>query len=479
MDLRDYLRVLRQRYPWVVAATLVGGLLAALVTMALPRTYETQAQVFVSVQGQDTDQMLQGSSFSQQRVKSYAETIRSPLVLDPVIEELGLPTTASELAENQLRTTVPLDTVLIDLTVRDQDPEQAAAIANAVLERFAEVVPALEGPDGGGGSPVQVTVLQQGTPPESPASPRLSINVAAGLLLGLLAGLGLALVRHVTDTVVRREEDVARVTDTAVLGSIPLTRQARQEPVLGRHELLSARAEHFRDVRTNLQFVQSLSDHRSVLFTSCLPSEGKSTTTANLALTTAHSGATVCLVEADMRRPRLVDYLGMVNSVGLSSLLIGDVDLGDLLQPVGDTGVSFLSSGIVPPNPSELLGSPAMADLVRQLEERFDHVFIDGPPLLPVTDAAVIAQHTGGVVVVVGAGVVRREQLAKGLDKLAHVGARILGLVLNRVPTSGADADPYQVGTYSQDPVSPDRSTSRRTAREGIERGRTRRRRER
>jgi capsular exopolysaccharide synthesis family protein len=179
---------------------------------------------------------------------------------------------------------------------------------------------------------------------------------------------------------------------------------------------------------------------RSIVFTSSVPGEGKTTTTANLALTMAASGARICVLEADLRRPRLLEYMGMDGSVGLTNVLIGQAELGDVIQQFADSSVYVVGAGSVPPNPSELLGSTAMIETLHELESRFDVVIIDSPPLLPVTDAAVLSTIVGGTVLVVGVGRVDRDHLARSLQSLESVKGRVLGLVLNMIPVKGADA---------------------------------------
>jgi Mrp family chromosome partitioning ATPase len=143
------------------------------------------------------------------------------------------------------------------------------------------------------------------------------------------------------------------------------------------------------------------------------------------------------------------DYLGLERNAGLTTALVGSADLSDLLQPWGEGNLSVLTSGQIPPNPSELLGSEEMKNLITRLESSFDDVIIDAPPLLPVTDAAVLSQHVGGVVVVVGSHKIRHQDLEKSLNALQMVGAKLLGIVLNRLPSKGPDA--YSYGYYSQD----------------------------
>ncbi len=203
------------------------------------------------------------------------------------------------------------------------------------------------------------------------------------------------------------------------------------------------RAEAFRSLRTNLQFVDVANHPRSIVFTSSLPGEGKTTTAANLAISMAAAGARVCAIEGDLRRPRLLRYMGLEGSVGLTNVLIGQAELADVLQPFGDTSLQVLGAGQIPPNPSELLGSETMASLISTLEKMFDYVIIDAPPVLPVTDATVLSTLTGGTVVVAGCGVVNKEQLTRSLEALRGVKGDVMGIVVNRNPTHGAHAESY------------------------------------
>ena len=151
----------------------------------------------------------------------------------------------------------------------------------------------------------------------------------------------------------------------------------------------------------------------------------------------------MALIDADLRRPSIAEYMGLEGEVGLTTVLIGQADLQDAIQPWGDRNLHALTSGEVPPNPSELLGSRSMANLLEQLASQYDMVFIDTPPLLPVTDAAILAKITGGALVLAAADSLHRQQLADGLGSLDDVGARVLGVVLNRLAHKQTDAYSY------------------------------------
>jgi len=328
VDLHDHLRLLRKRWRIITAGLLLTIGVAALVTLLSPQLYESRTEFFVSTSGaQDNGQLLQGNTFTQQRVKSYSQLLLTPKVLSPVVAQLGLSTTADELSKS-ITATVPVDTVLIDVSVTNTQPEQATAIANAIGRQFPTTITELESVGQSQNSPVKVTVVQDASRTSPPVSPKPVRNLALGAVLGVLLGLGLALLRDHLDTRIKGLRDLEGVT------------------------------------------------------------EGKTTTTANLGLTLAAAGSRVCLIEADLRRPRLLDYLGYEGGVGLSDVLIGRVQLTEVLQQYGNSSLWMLGAGAIPPNPSELLAASTMKRVVRDLEAKFDYVLIDAPPLLALMRSA-------------------------------------------------------------------------------------------
>ncbi|MDE8585920.1 polysaccharide biosynthesis tyrosine autokinase [Arthrobacter sp. NQ4] len=449
MDLYDYLRVLRRNWILILASLLAGLLVAGAATILVRPTYTSSTQLFVAIQSSGSvAELQQGNTFSQARVQSYVKTVTTPVVLQPAINALGLDETPATLA-SRIRASSDPNTVLIDIEVEDASPVQAAAIAQAVADSLIKGLDALERPKAGGTSPVSLSVIAPATAPSSPSSPNTRLNLLLGLFAGLLVGVGLAVLRTALDHRIRGEADFRRSSDAPVLGAIAFDRDAIKKPLLTQTGTQSPRAESFRQLRTNLQFANVTGRGKSILMTSSLPGEGKSTTATNLALALAQAGQTVCLIDADLRRPMVSDYLGLDRNAGLTTALVGRADVSDLLQPWGVEPLYVLTSGQIPPNPSELLGSAQMTQLLKRLEDSFDAVIIDAPPLLPVTDAAVLAQHVGGVVLVVGAQKLKTQDLEKSLETLELIEAHLLGVVLNRLPQSGPDA--YTYSYYSSD----------------------------
>jgi polysaccharide biosynthesis transport protein len=443
VELHDYLVLLRKRWVSILLITALSVAGAVAGSLLATPTYQAKSQVFVSVStGGSTSDLLQGSNFTQNRVKSYTDMVRSPRVLIPVIKQLGLRTTPDQLARS-VTADSPLDTVLINVIVTDRSPRLASDIANVTAESLGTQVTALERPSDRQPSPVRISSLQTATVPTTPSTPNIKLNLALGLLMGLALGIGLAVLREVLDTKVRSEADVQKVTDASVIARIGYDGNAPRHPLIVQSSPHDHRSEAFRRLRTNLQFLDLADQPKSIVVTSSLPGEGKSTTAINLAITLADAGSRVALIDADLRRPSIGEYMGLAGEVGLTTVLIGQADLRDAIQPWGDCNLDVLTSGQVPPNPSELLGSRSMANLLELLTSRYDIVLIDTPPLLPVTDAAILSKISGGAVVVAGADTVRRQQLAEGLGSLEAVDARVLGVVLNRLAQNQTDGYKY------------------------------------
>jgi capsular exopolysaccharide synthesis family protein len=439
----DYLGILRRHWILIVAAAILGLLVGGGLSALIKPTYTARTQLFVSMQNSGSVQELQqGNTFTQARVQSYVRTIETPIVLQPVIDRLGLRTTPDKLAD-KVKAEADLNTVLINIAVVDSSADRAAAIAKATAESLIAAVDTLEKPKTGGNSPVNLSVVTPAVPPDTPTAPSTRKNLALGLFLGLLAGLTAAFLRTALDNKVRGETDLRKTTDAPLLGAIPFDQQAIKSPLLSESAGYGPRAESYRQLRTNLQFTNVSGQKTAVLITSSAPGEGKTTTAINLAITLAQAGQKVCLVDADLRRPMVHEYLGLENGVGLTTALMGTAQLDGALQPWGSGKLVVLTSGQIPPNPSELLGSEEMQDLVTCLRHDFQTVIIDSPPLLPVTDAAVLSQHVDGVTVVVGSQKIKHHDLAKALNTLSMVGAPVLGIILNRVPAKGPDAYTY------------------------------------
>ena len=437
MTLRAYLQILLKRWRIVVACTVLVLGAAATLTYLTPPTYAANATAFVSISSAGTADasIYQSSQFAMQRVASYTEVVKSPDTLQPVIDKLGLKMSVRDLravvsAEN------PVDTVLIKVTATDSDPQRAQAIVNAVSDQMGINIERLETPrETGGKSPVKVTTTVPSLAPQQPISPKIPLNMALGLLAGLALGVIVAVIREQQDTTVKGDE-LEDLTGRPALALIGLNQQVKTHPLItmqghGRG------VEEFRSLRTTLQFVDVDQPPRVIVITSALASEGKTTTACNLAIALAQSSLRVCLVEADMRRPNASTLMGIDGSIGLSNVVAGQIDLADALMPWHRGLLTILPAGTTPPDPTRLLGSKNMAAVIATLRADFDFVIIDAPPILPVSDAAVLARGADGAVLVARYGKTRREQLTSAIADLEAVKARLIGTALTMVPARG------------------------------------------
>ncbi|SFI75878.1 MULTISPECIES: polysaccharide biosynthesis tyrosine autokinase [Microbacterium] len=439
MELSDYIRILRKSWAIILVATLLGLGAAAAYSLTRTPTYESSSTVFVSTQtGGTVAELQQGSSFTQARINTYVGLVPTPIVMNPVIAELELGITAGELAQSVTASSA-LNSTLITILVEDPDPVRAADVANALAASLTSAVESIETPNDSDVSPVRLTRVRDAQPALSPASPNTPLNLALGTLVGLALGIGIAVLRSVLDTRVRTPRDAEQVTKAPMIGAIAYDPKAKERPLIVHADPLSPRAESFRALRTNLQFLD-MGGRSSFVVTSSVPSEGKSTTTINLAIALADAGKRVALLDTDLRKPKVAEYLGIEGGAGLTDVLIGRARVGDVMLPWGGRSLYVLPAGKIPPNPSELLGSNQMKTLLDVLERDFDVVLCDAPPLLPVTDGAILARATSGAIVIVAAGRTTRHQLQGATDALETVGAKVAGIVMSMVPTRGPDS---------------------------------------
>ncbi|QGG40017.1 polysaccharide biosynthesis tyrosine autokinase [Aeromicrobium yanjiei] len=446
MDLRDYLKVLRTRWFSIAICGLVVLGIAALLTWRATPQYASSARLFVSTQGSTDDaQANQGGQFSVQRVKSYADLLTGQAIARRVIDDLGLEESPSALA-GQISASSKLDTVILAVTVTDPDPERARLLSDAVARVFVEYVAELETPPGRDEATIKATIVDPASVPGSPISPQPMRNISLGLLIGLLLGAGVALLRETLDTTIKSTRQLESLVDAPIVGTISFASDAVDTPLITGLDTYAPRAEAFRVLRTNLQFIDPDIERKVFVVTSSLPGEGKTTTAINLALALAEGGERVALVEADLRRPKIAEYLRVESNVGLTTVLIGRLALDDALQPSARAGLTVLTSGSTPPNPAELLKSTSMTNVIASLREQFDIVLIDAPPLLPVTDGALLAAEADGALLVVRHGKTTSDQVTVAVERLEAVGARPVGVIFNMLPPRGGDGYGYGYG---------------------------------
>lgn len=439
------LRAVRRGWLIVVVFGLAGLVLAGWYSSTRTPMYRSTSSLFFSVTGGDsTTNLLQGSTYSQNAVSSYALLATMPVVLKPVIADLGLDTTPTSFAR-RISTTIPPDSVVMNIAVVSDDPDAAAEQANAVAGELQRLVGTLSskgrGEDGGGVTVEATTVGEAATPPY-PFAPNTKRTMLLGLLVGLFVGLMVALLRDVLDTRIRTDDDVHAITDIPVLGQVPEDSAAAEGGILapGDHR---RHAESLRRLIGNLDYVNYSGTVRSLMVTSSLPNEGKTHISVNLAVILSESQRVV-LVDADLRNPTVAKRLGLDDLVGLSTVLSGRASLQDVIQPWRRGQMDVLSAGRIPPNPSALIGSQRMAEVIAELVSKYDVVVIDSPPVIPVSDSTLLGKAVDGTLLVTNTRRTNRRQLTDCLADLARSGTRVLGIVLNRTQSQNDAYGYYQ-----------------------------------
>ncbi len=424
---------LMRRWPTIVLCVLLGLAAGAFGLATATETYTSHADVLISPPEEQSTEAV-----AARTVASYAEVLGGRTTASSVVEQLGLSDSIRSI-DRGLQAEVVDGTAVLRVTATREDAAQSAQITQAAARAFIEWLRDRD-------TTLTATIVSDAVAPASPASPSQPTWLAIGALLGLLVGLAAAALRNRADHSIRTPAELEEIAGAPVLGAIAFDKAAAQTPLitsLGTHH---PRFEAVRILRTNLQFVDIDRDHKVITVTSSVPGEGKSTTACNLAIALAQTGAQVVLVEGDLRRPRVSEYLGVERTVGLTTVLVGRVPLEAGLQQASTPGLDVLTSGALPPNPSEILQTAAMSTLVSELRGRYDVVLIDAPPLLPVTDASLLASLSDGAILVVRHGDTGREAVRTATTRLEAVGARLLGTVLSMAPVKELTRDGYGYG---------------------------------
>lgn len=471
MNARDYLTLLRERRILIGACVAAGLVLATVVTFLMPTKYASTATFYVvaasgSSPASAASDNYQGAQLATGRVKSYTELLTGDRVAQEAAAALGGGTTAQDVMKAVSATSVA-DTVIVTLTATDRSPVRAQQLTTAVSTSFTALVRRLETTGGESSGPaaqpaVSAQVLQPPSLPDSPVSPSLPLNLAVGLMVGLLVGFTAAVVRHSLDVAVRSTDELADIVGAPVLGTVPEDRYAP-------HTVISlsagaggyARTEAFHRIRTTLQSRCTVGKDgvgRALVVTSAVPGEGRTTVACNLAAAIAAVGSRVVLVEGDLRRPKVAAYLHLEASPGLPAVLAGRASFANAVQSASDDGLAVLTSGAPTPRPNELVASRSMSDLIAWLRLKYDYVIIDAPPVLAVADAANLAAHSDGVVLVSRWGASRPE-LESALSFLRSASVPVVGTIAFRTPDHGAAGRPryaeYVPGATATTPETP------------------------
>ena len=437
MELRAYLHALRLRWLLVVGLTVLGAVVGLTAYLLTPPVYVSTVTFYVSVPPVAGGSSATATQYAQAKVNSYVSLVRSDEAARRVVADQKLDASPASVASS-ITASAQLNTTLFTATVRSGSQERSVAVARGLADTFGPLVDQLDNA-GRPAEVISVDVVSGPTAGSAPVSPSLRKFLALGLLAGLVLGALLAVLRDLLDVTVRSSALAAELVGAPTLAVVDEDREQQ------------GRAESIRRLRTNLAFLRAAvgpaGGAEVVVVTSAVGGEGKTTTALDLARSLAEAGERVLLVEADLRRPTLHPTLRLEQGPGLAEVLAGQAEVAAAVRPGGVDGLAVLPAGTVPPNPSELLGSERMAALVSLVRGEYDHVLLDSPPLLPVTDAALCSATADGVLVVVRWGSTTRDEVAEAVAMLGQVRAPVLGGVLN-----GRRLTPSERRRYSSDP---------------------------
>ena len=437
MTVIDFLRLTRKNWVILVAGVLLGGLVMFGYTAVQPRVYVANSSGYVVANGTNGFMdAMSGNEAASTKARSFIPLLTSRAVFEEIAANPGIDLGGQPL-DGRLSAWVAEGSTLLEVSAAASTPESAAALADGALSAVAAVVQKIETEVGAESSSILVVPLENAIPPSSPSSPNLISNLLLGFGAGLVLAYLFVFIRRAADVRVRTSDDLSVAARGAgALGRIPKSDQLVDEKRTNLDGDPRA-AEAFRRLRTNLRFSSIDEPVRSVAVTSANTGEGKTTISTLLATVIARSGQPTVLIDADLRRPAVARALDIDGSIGLSQVLSGQVRINDALQKTATPGLLVLPAGNVPPNPSEMVGSESMKSLVAALAEEY-FVLIDAPPVLPVTDAALLSMSVDGMILLATAAKTHKEDVSLARSMLDQVHARVLGTVLNKVPRRDA-----------------------------------------
>lgn len=429
------------RRKWVIVACFVVALGASLaLTLHAEKEYAATSSLL----------LRPSSDFEPQRtVETNMQLLSLPVLAKRTAEKV--PGTTTDELKKDVEISQQGESDIVRVKATANDPDLAAEIANTYADEFI----AFRGGSSGEGTLSSVRIVERAIPENSPVSPKPVKNAVFGGLIGLVLGIGIALLLEQLDSRVKREEDLPEVTNLAILATIP-RRKEFAEAGLGAGALTPAEAEIFLRLRANLRYFNARKDIRSLLVTSAAPEEGKTMVTIGLSLAAAMTGERTLLVDADLRDPSISRVLGIPRDVGLSSVLASEtlrlsdavvsVPAARLAESAGTASFDVLSSGPIPSNPTQLLASRRMRSLIGEAEAAYDLVVFDSPPILLVADTIPLVSLVSGVLAVSGLGVGTRSAAAELAEHLEMMEAPTLGLVANFAASPGRSMDGYGYG---------------------------------
>ena len=465
MTILEFFRTTRANLWLLIIGIIVGAAVGFGYASLQPKVYAASSSGYVTVGESGTVDVLSGSTAAKERARSYAAIVSSEAVAQKIKQNTPELSLTTGQIRSSLTATAGDNAALITVSAQASSPKNAQLLANSALQATADYIKEIEQNPGNAQALVNGDSNAAATPPASSntvrviplnnasvnpplVSPNYQQNTLIGAVIGLVVVYTAIFLRRALDQRIRTRDDATKATGASILGVLPVSEDLNEENIVNGDTDDHIAQESIRQLRTNLRFVNVDTPPRSFIVTSAVPGEGKSTVSLSLARSLADAGSPVILIDADLRRPTVAKKLKLDAKVGLTQVLAGQVEIANAVHQLGDSNLFVLPAGRIPPNPSELLGSDKMRQLIKELSEEFI-VVVDVPPLLPVTDASLLSNSVDGVILVGSIGRSHREQMTEASSILKKVNANLFGLVLNRAPRKGLGNSYYGFGYAS------------------------------
>ncbi len=434
INIKELLQYIKEKV-WIIGIALVLSLTASVIyTGVIKKPIYKSSTTYVLISDSSKEGITTSEvTLNEKLIATYKEIIKSRNILEKVITTLNLDETPSSLAK-----TISVEQVstssMIKITVSNKDPEMAKKIAETIGYEFSKEVESLYKISNLG--LVDKALVPTVAANESNKKEMILIN-GGGIALSLMVIFML----FYFDNTIKDQEQVQEKTNLPVLGNVPLVskkKEGKEKDLIVHNDPKSPISEGLRTIRTNLQFSNVDKQMKKIMITSSMPGEGKSFTSANLATAFAQDGAKVIMLDCDMRKGRLHKIFEVSNAKGLSNLLIDNVEKNykKYIKKTSIENLSIIPSGVIPPNPSELLNSEANKKLISILEEEYDYVIFDCVPINGLPDSLIMANLVNKAIIVCAANVTPTELLLKTKSSLENVDAEIAGIVINKTKGS-------------------------------------------
>lgn len=422
--LDELIEALKKRWLMILSIVLISTVISIVFNFFIIKPkYEVNTKVFIGKEESDNQGYNQNDVLMYQKLmKTYSEAIKTKDLVSKSLSKIDSDLEVSDVLNNLTVETI-VDTQILKIKYRSNYTEEAMDIVKAISEEFIKTSKELV-PNG------KVKIIEEAELPKSPISPNKTMNIAIGFLIGIMVGISLAFILEFLDNTFKNKEQLARELELPVVGLI--LKVIKENIFIVEKDPKSIAAERYKVLRTNIQYSSFDKKCKVIVITSSEASEGKSVISGNLSLCMAQEEKKVILIDCDLRKASLHKKFGIPNLFGLSDVVAGKMDLHEVIYRYNEN-LAILTSGNIPPNPSEMLSSKAFERLLNTLRESFDYIILDTPPILAVTDSQILSTKADGTILVVKAEKTKRDTVRDAVGYLKQVNTNIIGTVLNMV----------------------------------------------